>query len=122
MDKEALEQKTVAELRDMARGLPDVKGISSMKKDDLVQLLAARGAPDEEPGGTAKPSGGTPPPPSTQRPADKATIKERIRALKAQKRDALEQQDRAKSRHCNRQIHRYKRQLRKMARAKRKKD
>jgi hypothetical protein len=45
---------------------------------------------------------------------DKAEIKKRIRELKAQKLEALAQNDRAKSRLCNRQIHDYKRRLRKI--------
>jgi hypothetical protein len=33
MDKEALKKMTVAELREQAKKIPDVKGVSSMKKD-----------------------------------------------------------------------------------------
>jgi len=118
MDKEALKKKTVAELRDMAREIPDVKGISAMKKDDLVELLAGNAgaknvpakAPPARAAEAAKATG-----PLGKAPQAKADIKERIRALKAEKREALEQQDRKKTRRCNRQIHHYKRQLRKMA-------
>jgi len=115
MDKEALKKKTVAELRDLARELPDIKGVSTMKKDDLVELLAGGAGAKDEPAGAskagvtqAKAVVGAP-------PLGKAEIKERIRALKAEKMEALAQEDRKKTRQCNRQIHRYKRQLRKMA-------
>jgi len=123
MDKESLKKKTVAELRDMAREIPDVKGVSSMKKDDLVDLVAGHaGSKDEKTGARearateTKAAKATPSPTKSQGPLGKTEIKGRIRALKTEKREALDQQDRAKTRRCNRQIHHYKRQLRKMAR------
>lgn len=106
MDREALQKMTVAELREEAKKIPDAKGLSSMKKDDLVELIASHG------GGTAaaapQAAGGT---------LDKAGLKQRIRALKEQKREALAAQDRPRVTRCNREIHRCKRLLRKMARA-----
>jgi hypothetical protein len=120
MDKEALKKKTVAELKDMAKEIPDVKGISAMKKDDLVELLAGRAGSKDEPAKTppakapqAQAAMATEPLGKT--PKAKANIKERIRALKAEKREALDQHDRKKTRRCNRQIHHFKRRLRKMA-------
>ena len=111
MNKEALKKKTVAELRDMAREIPDVKGISAMKKDDLVKLLAGhagtKGKPEEAPQAktplakAAKAAEATRP--LGKAAQAKADIKERIRALKVEKSEALEQQDRKKSRRCNRQ-------------------
>jgi hypothetical protein len=120
MERQALKKMTVAELRDLAKELPDVKGVSAMKKDDLVELLAGRTGPEGEApqARAAMPEGGGPRPAQPGGTLGKAEIKERIRALKAEKRAALDQQDRVKSRACNRKIHDYKRQLRKMARAK----
>jgi hypothetical protein len=119
MDKEALREKTVAELKEMARELPDVKGVSAMKKDDLVELLANEAEPGvgKEAGPKAKPAKAQSSRARTSGPPDKAEIKRRIRELKAEKKEALGQQDRAKARRCNREIHQYKRQLRKMAHA-----
>jgi len=123
MDKESLKKKTVAELREMAREIPDVKGISTMKKDDLVGLVAGQaGSKDEKTGARdagaskTKAAKAVPSQPKSSGPLGKTEIKERIRALKTEKREALDQKDRAKIHRCNRQIHNYKRRLRKMAR------
>jgi hypothetical protein len=123
MDKESLKKKTVAELREMAKEIPDVKGISTMKKDALVDLLAGHaGSKDEKTGARdasateTKAAKAAPSPTKPRGPLGKTEIKERIRALKTEKREALDQHDQAKIHRCNRQIHNYKRQLRKMAR------
>ena len=46
-----LDQLTVKELREIAKEIPDVTGISSMKKDDLISLVQKHqgGAPEEAP-------------------------------------------------------------------------
>jgi hypothetical protein len=113
MEKDALKKMTVAELKEMAKKIPDVKGLSAMKKDDLVELLSNQ-KPSEEAAKPAKtqkkaPTGGA------AAPTDKTEIKKRIRVLKDEKHEALSRQDRAKARDCNRRIHHFKRQLRKMA-------
>ena len=113
MDRETLKKKTVAELKEMAREIPDVKGLSSMKKDDLVELLAGA---DMGP----KPAAAAPSTGKIGASADKSEIKRRIHALKKEKRDAISQKDHTRSRECNRQIHHYKRRLRKLAKGKRK--
>jgi hypothetical protein len=106
MDKEALQQMTVADLREEAKKIPDARGLSSMKKDELIDLILAHA------GGGAKPAQK-----KTGGALDKADIKQRIRALKQDKRDALAGDDGARARECNRRIHRFKRMLRKMTRA-----
>jgi hypothetical protein len=109
MDREELTRKTVAELREIAKGLPDAKGLSSMKKDELVEFVASHGGDSPDPAATK----------TTARPdaTDKTAIKQSIRALKAQKREALSRQDHKAARECNRAIHNYKRLLRKLARS-----
>lgn len=109
MEKEALQKMTVAELKGLAKKIPGVKGVSAMKKDDLVELLAKQ--PRE-----VKPAAAEHKMEKATVPMDRSGIKQRIRELKEEKRQALAQDDRAKAKECNRRIHRYKRQLRKMIR------
>jgi hypothetical protein len=123
MDTDALKKMTVAELREEAKKIPDVTGISSMKKDDLVALIAGQGG-----GEAAAPAAATAPTPAkaskkpaavampTGKPETKTEIKQMIKALKAQKQEALSGQDNTKAKECNRRIHKYKRALRKAAR------
>lgn len=105
MDKAPLMKLTVTKLRELAKEIPDAKGLSGMKKDELIALLESHGL-----GGATETA-------TAARPADKSEIKRRIRELKAQKRDALAQQDRELVKECNRRIHHYKRVLRKLVRA-----
>ena len=122
MEMDALKKMTVAELKELAKKIPDVKGISAMKKDDLVELLSKQepAAEAAKPAKTAKTSKKAAADKATG-PLDKGEIKRRIRTLKDEKREALSKQDHAKARDCNRKIHHFKRQLRKMARGKVKK-
>jgi cell division protein FtsX len=109
---------TVAELREQAKKIPDVKGVSSMKKDELVELLVKA-----VPGEKTKPAKAEKPAKEKTKtkvgaPSDKSELKKRIRELKLEKREALSQHDREKARLCGQQIHLYKRRLRKMIREK----
>jgi hypothetical protein len=119
MDKDALKKMTVAELKEEAKKIPGVKSISSMKKDELVELLAtqpdaAKSADEKKPPKAAKGAEPKFAAEATDAPLDKSGLKQRIRALKEEKRQALAQRDGAKAQECNRRIHRYKRQLRKL--------
>jgi hypothetical protein len=110
MDREALKKKTVAELREEAKAIPEAKGLSSMKKDELIELIlshAGGGAPAPKKSLDKAAKGTT---------LDRSAIKQRIRALKEEKHDALSKDDRQRAKACNRQIHDYKRLLRKMSR------
>jgi hypothetical protein len=81
-----------------------------MKKDELVELVlshAGGGAAPTAKGAAGRKGGG---------PPDKSALKERIQALKKDKREALAGDDHDRARRCNREIHRCKRVLRKMAR------
>jgi len=121
MDVEALKKMTVAELREEAKKIPDAKGLSAMKKDELVEFIASH-AGDSTPAPAAKAAKpakkDVAKAVATTGPLDKAGIKQRISALKAEKQEALSSQDKAKAHSCNRQIHHYKHLLRKMASAK----
>ena len=92
MDKDSLKKKTVAQLRDEAKKIPGVKGLSSMKKDDLIELLLAQSP-------KAPPAGGEPGKAKKKEPAgkpkvlSKSDLKKRIRELKEEKRQALSKQD-----------------------------
>jgi hypothetical protein len=114
MDRESLQKKTVADLKDMAKQIPDVKGLSSLKKDELVELLLTQGGAGDA--GTA-PAKAAPKSTTAKKSGalNKGEIKQLIRALKQEKKEALSAQDRAGVKRCNRRIHDYKRQLRKMA-------
>jgi len=123
VDKAELKEMTVAQLRDLAKQLPDVKGLSSMKKDDLVALLAKSGGATQT--APAKASAAKPKKAanvsisaksgvSRGKTLDKAELKKLIRELKQQKQEALAQQDRVLATYCNRQIHAFKHRLRRL--------
>ena len=120
MDKNDLKKMTVATLKEQAKKIPDVKSLSSMKKDELIDLIL-----EHEGAGAAPPKPAKPAKPAKKSaaikqdgPLNKSDVKQRIRALKQEKNDAISSQDRARARQCTRQIHDYKRWLRKMADAK----
>jgi hypothetical protein len=118
MDKETLKKMTVAELREQAKKIPDIKGISSMKKDELVELLTKTGPEEKTKPSKKEKAAKEKAETKVDVAPDKSEIKKRIRELKTDKLEALSKDDRTRARECNRQIHRYKRQLRKMGRAK----
>jgi hypothetical protein len=98
---EQLKHKTVAELRDMAKGIEHeaVQGYTQMNKDHLiVGLSKALGIQHEHHAVVA---------------VDKSTIKDRIRELKTQRASALEAHDRAQLKVVRRSIHRLKRRIHK---------
>ena len=107
MDAKTLEKMTVAELRDEAKTIDGATGLSGMKKDELVTLVAGHLGVDP-----SAPAGGT----AASSTLDKTEMKRRIRALKVDKREAIGARDGARARACNRQIHDFKRRLRRMAR------
>lgn len=112
MDRDELGKMTVAQLREEAKKLPDAKGLSSMKKDDLIDLLMGAGGEDV----SKKVAAAGSKTPSTSRPQTKSELKQRIRELKEMKREALARNDRQKARECNREIHHCKHRLRRMLR------
>jgi Rho termination factor, N-terminal domain len=98
---EQLKHKTVAELRDMAKGLEHeaVKGYTQLNKDHLIVALAkALGIQHEH---------------HTVVGVDKTAIKARIRELKTQREAALTAHDHAQLKVVRRTIHRLKRRIHK---------
>lgn len=104
MDADELKKKTVAELREEAKKLGDVKGVSTMKKDELVALL----------------SGGVESVASKARAAERSMtrsdLKKRIRELKHQRADAAGRAAKSKVEEFNTALRRYRRRLRRAAR------
>ena len=119
MDKDSLKKKTVAQLREEAKTIPGVKGLSSMKKDDLIELLLTQSpeAPSEKKPGKPKKKA----PAGAPKVMSKSDLKKRIRELKEEKRQALSKQDKNRIKECNRQIHLCKHKLRRMAPKKKRK-
>jgi cell division FtsZ-interacting protein ZapD len=98
---EQLIHKTLAELRDMAKGIEHeaVQGYTQMNKDRLVIALAkALGIQHEHHSVVG---------------IDKSSIKARIRQLKSQRADALAAHDHGQLKVVRRTIHRLKRRIHK---------
>jgi len=100
MEYSDLEKMTVVKLREEAMKFPDVKGVSAMKKEQLIELLCEKLGIEKKKR------------PQTI-PLDKAEIKRRIKQLKEEKKKALEAKDYEKAAFYRRRIHAYKHRLRK---------
>lgn len=98
---EQLKHKTVAELREMAKGIEHeaVQGYTQLNKEHLVVAISkALGIQHEHHEVVG---------------VDKASIKSRIRTLKKQRDEALTAHDRAQLKVVRRTIHRLKRRIHK---------
>lgn len=98
---EELKHKTVADLRDIAKGIEHeaVQGYTQMNKDHLLTALSkALGIQHEHHDVVG---------------VDKSSIKSRIRELKTQREAALAAHDRAQLKVVRRTIHRLKRRIHK---------
>jgi len=106
MDYHALEKMTVIKLREEVKKFPDVKGVSGMKKDELIQLLVEKldiTVPEKKPKKKA---------PSA--PKTKAQMKKLIVDLRAQRESLRTDADAKKKVNVLRKrIHSLKRQMRK---------
>jgi hypothetical protein len=102
MDWHDLYKKKVDELRDLAKEKAGVTGTTGLSKDQLVEVVA-------EAMGIEKPH-------LVVEGINKGKIKERIRAAKAELREALSNKDRALVKRKRRQIHSLKRRFHKAAR------
>ncbi len=102
MDWHELNKHRVADLRElMKEHLPEVTGITQMKKDELVTHLAEKLGIEQ--------------PHKVVVGVDKTSMKARIRELKALRQQALDAGDKAALNQHRRSIHRLKRRLRRGA-------
>ena len=96
-----LEKMTVKELREMAKDIPGITGVHAMKKEELiVEIKKAKGIKDE---------------PIKKADASIADLKQKIKALKAQRREALEAKDKKNATIFKRRISRLKKKTRRAA-------
>jgi hypothetical protein len=96
-----LEKMTVKDLREMAKDIPGITGVHGMKKDELiVEIKKAKGIKDE---------------PVKKADASIAELKQKIKTLKAQRRQALEANDKKKATIFRRRISRLKKKTRRAA-------
>ncbi len=97
----SLEKMTVKDLREMAKDLPGIVGVSGMKKEELlVAIKEAKGIKDE---------------PVRKADASVAEIKKKIKAFKAQRQAALEAKDSKMATIYKRRISRLKKKSRRAA-------
>lgn len=95
-----LEKMTVKELREIGKGIPGITGVHGMKKDDLiVAIKKAKGIEDE---------------PIKKADASITDLKQKIKALKTQRREALEAKDKKKATIFRRRISRLKKKTRRI--------
>ena len=96
-----LEKMTVKELREVAKNIPGIVGVHGMKKDELIsEMKKAKGIADE---------------PVKKADANIAELKQKIKALKVQRREALEAKDKKKATIFKRRISRLKKKTRRAA-------
>ncbi len=109
------EEMTVKELREIARDIPGLTGVHSMKKDEL--LAAVTGGAVEEKAAPAPPKATPKPAKKTAGPSVKTLstkqIKELIVTLRAEKKSAQEAKDKNKTAALRRKINRLKKRSRK---------
>lgn len=108
---EELQHMTVKELRELAKELPGITGVHSMKKDELVALLSAGKA-----GGAAKTAAApkkAKKPAAEKKPRTKAAIKALLGELRQAKEGAQAAKDKTRIEMLRRRINRLKKQTRK---------
>jgi protein-arginine kinase activator protein McsA len=103
-----LDKMTVLELREIAKEIPDVTGVTAMKKDQLLSIIKKHRGIEEE-----KSSG--------KKVAKVALtvqeLKHKIALLKADKRTIVEEHDKKKATVLRRRINRLKKRIRKTEKA-----
>ena len=96
-----LEKMTVKELREMAKDIPGITGVHAMKKEELLAgIKEARGIKDE---------------PVKRAASSTRELKQKIKALKAERQAALEAKDKKKATIFRRRISRLKKKTRRAA-------
>jgi DUF438 domain-containing protein len=99
MNYQDLEKMTVVKLREEASKLEDVKGVSGMKKEELIHLLCEKLS--------------IPRPESKVEGVDKSRLKTKMRELKKRREEAVRNHDHQTLAEIRRRIRVYKRSLRK---------
>lgn len=115
---EELQNMTVKDLRELAKELPGVTGIHSMKKDELVSLLSAgKGGGEAAPKAASKAAAPKAQkekqPKAEKKPRTKGEIKALLGELHKAKESAQAAKDKAKIEILRRRINRLKKQSRK---------
>ena len=123
-----LEKMTVKALREMAKEIPEISGVHGMKKEELIVAInEVRGVKEETikeetaeaetvKAETVKADKSSKTKPAPKKAgANRGAIKTQIKALKAQRRDALEARDRKMATVYKRRISRLKKKSRKAA-------
>jgi hypothetical protein len=105
-----LDKMTATELREVAMGMEEITGAHAMKKDDLLKAIKeARGIQDEEPPKKAKKA--------VRVEASVEVLKQKLVALKEEKKAAREAKDKKKVEVYRRRINRLKKRTRKAVQA-----
>jgi len=108
-----LDKMTVVELRKVAKEIPDVTGVSGMKKDQLLTIIKeARGIEEKAPAKKKKAKK------KSSGPVKEMTVKElkaEIVKLRAEKKELCKEGDRKKIDAMRRRINRMKKKTRKAA-------
>ena len=96
-----MEKMTVKELRELAKDIPGITGVHAMKKEELLAgIKEARGIKDE---------------PVKHATSSTRELKQKIKALKAERQAALEAKDKKKATIFRRRISRLKKKTRRAA-------
>jgi hypothetical protein len=113
-----LDKMTVVELREIAKQIPDVTGVSGMKKDQLLAIVKeARGMEEEKPA-KKKPAKKKTAKKKSSPPVKEMTVKElkaEVVRLRAEKEELRKEGDRKKIDAIRRRINRIKKKTRKAA-------
>lgn len=99
MDFAELKKKTVAQLKEMAAEHSDITGVSTMKKDQLLEALGGKLGIEVT---AAKPKA------AKKKQQGKGSLKKRIKELKALRDKATKEKDGDTLRKVRRQLHRQK--------------
>ena len=106
-----LEKLTAKELREMAMKMEGIHGVHAMKKEELIAAIRkVKGLPEEE---GKKPKG--PAGKKEKKVYSIAELKHKVKELRAQKEEALQQQNWKKLEILKKRISRYKKRTRRIA-------
>lgn len=97
-----LVKMTVKDLREIAKEIPEISGVHGMKKDELIDALREVKGIEAEPAQATKPDG-------------IGEFKEKIKALKVKRQQALEAKDKKMATIYRRKISRLKKKTRRAA-------